>query len=76
MSTLSGWIPVEVRLPDRSNLYLVTFRYWNGHKGTGTCLWDNILKEWDADNQKHSPSFFGDEVIAWSPFPEPYTVGE
>ena len=66
----NGWIPCSERLPSEDGLYNVTVKFWHLNKpiviyshfecGKWTCV--------ALDNE--------DEVIAWQPLPQPYTMGE
>lgn len=63
-----GWIPVEKRLPEKKDVYLVTYH---------PCYWDNV----HPDIAIGIDTFRGkttwakkkfQKVIAWKPLPEPY----
>lgn len=61
---LSKWIPCNERLPKENGFYLVTIT--DGEQ-IAVCKMPFVGSEW-KDN------WFGDEVIAWMPLPEPWKM--
>lgn len=63
-----GWIPVEKRLPEKKDVYLVTYH---------PCYWDNVYPDIaiGIDTFRGKTTWAKkkfQKVIAWKPLPEPY----
>lgn len=65
-----NWIPVSERLPEKSGLYLVTYREWDLWKGTWGISHIRILSYWIDLKRWNIKSPV--DVRAWMPLPEPY----
>ncbi len=63
-----GWIPVEERLPEYREDYLVTVKYTGFMGMHGIWIKTGHL---EFDNKWYG-NCFGGEVIAWQPLPKPY----
>lgn len=67
-----GWIPVEKRLPEKKDVYLVTYH---------PCYWDNVYPDIaiGIDTFRGKTTWAKkkfQKVIAWKPLPEPYCPEE
>lgn len=71
------WIPVSERLPQTDGVYIVTRRLFDKQIDTepyymvDACYFDGS-NTWHDDNRINHIRPFLEDIIAWTPLPEPY----
>ena len=68
----TGWITVSERLPKEDFYCIVTVEYTNGNKEVNFGWFDRASVCWYVG----AGEFRTTNVLAWMPFPAPYTEGE
>lgn len=72
----AGWILVDEGLPEKSDVYLVTWKPKKNSKRNFLALLEFLENgEW-ADDIPQAKEYGGYEIVAWMPSPDPYEEDE